>query len=366
MRPEILDRLVCAKHLFLLRSESLDRGGPYAAGLAVLTFQDSVEMLLRTIAEHFHAPIKDQASFNQVLDDVETTCNHSLTHRSALIQLNRSRVNFKHLGLAPRDEDARKFRNDLEGFFPSVLKATVDLRFDELSMASLVRHRRTANWLRKAEQFLSAGEFESSIDASAVAFAVFQRSQRERSHGSSLESILRDAEPRGRSSERIHPGVYRLAEAVEKKIDKFRDQLELVSRGIDYDQYRRFVDLTPSVSMVMAGLLHIESWRRRDVCSYENALFCSSFATKTLLKLQEAYQPRDFFKAPATARFRVTQKGSIVVWPDDQSGEVIREVELGEELVGGNEILDQPGYVAIVQDDECAYLPTDCVARIDT
>src|SRR5690242_2497770 len=173
MRQELLDRLVCAKYLFLLGIESLERGGAYSAGQAVLTFQDSVELLLRTIAEHFHAQIRDQASFNQVLDDVEKIANCRLTYRSALLQLNRVRVDFKHHGLTPNAENVRKFRHDLEGFFPDVLNSTLGVRFEALSLTSLVRHRRTANWLSKGEYHLESGEFEESLSATAVALALF-------------------------------------------------------------------------------------------------------------------------------------------------------------------------------------------------
>jgi len=365
MRPEILDRFVCAKYLFLSGIESLDRGGPYAAGLAVLSFQDAVELLLRTIAEHFHAPAKENAAFNQVLDDVEKACGQSLTHRTALIQLNHSRVKFKHHGLLPRDEDARKFRNDLEGFFPSVLKSTVDLRFDELSLASLVRHTRTGNWLRKAEQLLSVDNFEDSIEASAISFAVFQHTQQARHDWHSLESALRASESRGRSDHHLHPGVYRLAEEVEKKVAKLHEQLDLVSRGIDYDQFRRFTDLTPNVSLSAAGILWIVDRRSRDASTYDNALFCTSFVTRFLLKLQDVYRQQEYFRAPTTAQFRVIQKASIIVWPGDKNGdETIREVDPGAELVGYDEKLDKPGYVAIVQDDECAFIASECVERI--
>jgi hypothetical protein len=284
-----------------------------------------------------------------------------------LIQLNHSRVKFKHHGLLPRDEDAKKFRNDLEGFFPQVLNSTVNLHFDELSLSLLVRHRRTSNWLRKAEHTLSAGNFEASMTASAVAFAVFQDSQRPEYDGPSLEASMRASEPRGRSANPIPAGVYKLAENIEKKLVKLEQRMEMISRGVDHDQYRRFVDLTPIVNLSAAGTLWIVERGAYGANTHDNALFCSSFVTGTLLKLQDAYRRR----SPASARdaaapqFRVVKKGAIIVWPGDQNGdEVIREVEPGDVLVSFNERLDKPGYVSVVQDDECAFVATECVERI--
>jgi hypothetical protein len=63
---------------------------------------------------------------------------------------------------------------------------------------------------------------------------------------------------------------------------------------------------------------------------------------------------------------RVVRKGPIIVWPGDKNGdETIREVELGAELIGYNEKFDKPGYIAIVQDDECAFIASECVERSD-
>lgn len=177
-------------------------------------------MLLRAISEHFHANIKDQAAFNQVLDEVEQAAELQLSHQTALNQLNRARVNFKRLGLAPRNEGARKFRNDLEGFFPSILNSARGIKFDELSLASLVKHTRSSNWLRNAERLLAKGDYEDSIQASAIAFAEFRSSYRTPSDISSLEHVLSKSEPRGRSDNPIAPEVYELARAIEERLKK--------------------------------------------------------------------------------------------------------------------------------------------------
>lgn len=363
IRPEILDRFVCAKYLFYLGSEALDRSGPFSAGQAVLTFQDAVEMMLRTIAEHHHAPIKEHAAFNSIVDEVEKATGQTLTHKTALNQLNRSRVNFKHHALAPRDEDVRKFRTDLEGFFPTVMKATMGLDFDQLSMATLVRHRRAANWLRNAETHLAHDEFEKSMEASAVAFAVFRSRQQDGHSRSSLESVLRNAEPRGRSDERIHRGVYDLAERLEKMIGELHLQIEDLSSGIDRHELHRFTDLVPKVFLSEAGTLHIGSRRRSDLHTYENALFCVAFATRTLLKLQDRYQPSPGF-APDSV-YRVVQKGSMVVRPGKEPIEEIREVESGEELLGWYRNSGFQGFVAVLQDGDCAYVSETCLEKIE-
>ncbi len=66
---ELIDRLVCAKYLFMRGIELLERSGTYADGLTVLHFQDAAEMCLRVIAEHLHCSIKENIAFNQIRTD---------------------------------------------------------------------------------------------------------------------------------------------------------------------------------------------------------------------------------------------------------------------------------------------------------
>lgn len=226
MQQELLDRLVCAKYLFESGTQLLERGAPYAAGLAVLNFHDAVELVLRTIAEGVGASVKERATLFETMDEIDKASGKALPYRVELSQLNRVRVQFKHAGLVPRDDVARKLRGDLEGFFLSVFPTYVSLEYHALSLASLVKHLRCANWIRKAEKLLADDEWSESVEASATAFAIYIAAQREYSHEQSLESILRQTETRGPSAHPIQRGVYDFAKAVDKRLKDLRQQLD--------------------------------------------------------------------------------------------------------------------------------------------
>jgi hypothetical protein len=366
MRQELLDRLVCAKYLYLLGAESLDRGGPYAAGQAVLTFQDAVELLLHTIAEIFHTPIKDQATFSHLLDEVARSAGKPLTHRAALLQLNRVRVDFKHHGLLPNEDNVKKFRRDLEGFFPNVLESMLGLSFDGLSLVSLIRNRRAANWLAQGESFIGSGNFDESIDATAVAFAVFLTANRHvlNDDDHSLESQIRSV---GRRNEGLPETVRVLATELDKRFRDLGETLTLVSCGVDLNQYQRFKDLVPHVSLSMAGTIHRgHTSRPRTLDTHESAQFCSTFALTTMLKLQGVYSRYGPVLHYKSVPLRVLQSSPIVVWPDETPSEVIRTAEPGEILQSwGAPHSDMPGFVAISQDFECAFVPAANVKRIE-
>jgi len=142
LSKELLDRLICSKYIFHKGVDIIERGGPYSSGLGVLHFQDAAEMVLRIIAEHLHCSLKESAAFNQIIDSIDSVGDKKIFHRSALNQLNKARINFKHFGLEPKREDAIKFRRDLEGFFPNVLKSFLNIEFHLISLtrASSVRY----------------------------------------------------------------------------------------------------------------------------------------------------------------------------------------------------------------------------------
>ena len=129
-------------------------------------------MLLRIAAEHLHASLKEQAAFAQVIEAVETASSTALTHRSSLNQLNKARVNFKHFGLLPTDDDVTKLLLDMDAFFPEASRVLLGVDLATVSLRHLVGHRRTENWLAIADANVESGEYDDAIAAAAIAFAV--------------------------------------------------------------------------------------------------------------------------------------------------------------------------------------------------
>jgi hypothetical protein len=363
MRQELLDRLVCAKYLFEAGADLLERSAPYAAGLAVLNFHDAVELFLRTVGEDVGASIKERASLSEAMDEIDKASSKTLPYRVALSQLNRVRVQFKHAGLAPRDDVARKLRGDVEGFFLSVFPTYVLLEYHEVSLVSLVKHRRCANWIRKAEKFLANDRWSDSVEASATAFAIYASAQRTQSHHRSLERIMRQTEPRGQSKNPIQPGVYDLAKAVEKRLESLDEQLDWLSLRIDREGLRQFDDLTPTVNLAVSGKLWSNETRSRE-STEADAVFCCNFVLDTVLKLQNRYQPESRFEG-AWRRFRVLEAASIVLHLDGSTIEEIRKAEVGETLRSyATENHDSPGTIAVLQDGDTAYISADAVEEI--
>lgn len=353
----LLERLVLCKYLVTQARLALSSAAPFSAGLALGNAQDAIELFLRVLLEHFHASVKEQAAFNQLLDTLEAELPSPLTHRTALNQLNKARVNFKHFGLEPRREDAEKLLADVETFLPSACQQYLGLDYGTLSLASAIGHLRTENWLRLAEERLQGGDFLGSIDASAAALAVFQRKIGIRPARTQLDRYGR--------LHRSNDDLSELVRAAEAEFDSIRSELDLILSGMNLAHYRVFRRLSPSVVFSMAGTVRIGRYHGDTVTpTREHAALCLSFVVDTALALKRTHLPGRFAARPPklTGRVEVIASGDIVVYPGDQ--EILRPANVGEVLPAA-EGSRSDGYVAVLLDDEVAFISQACVRAVD-
>jgi len=355
--PDLKKRLICSKYLFINGVDTIQNGTPFNAGFAILNFQDSVELFLRVIAEYTNTKINKQVTFNNLIDKInEKNSNNQLTHTSQLNQLNNSRVSFKHVLLEPRLEDVKKFRNDLESFFQTASQSFFNLDFNRLSLVSLVKHRRSENFLYQAENDIINGDYVDSQINATIAFEVFRRYCKkiydENSHyrfDSDFQHFNED-------------NVKAFAKGVEDTFTYHERLLSLLSNGVSILDYKKFERFTPKVNITMAGTFNLNksTWDTEKYCNYENSLFCVNFVTNYILQLQKNHLEPHRNYISKYVKYKVISDSNIIVFPVDNP-EIIRVAKKGEIIKSyehNKEIVDN-GYIQILQDNEIAYIEND-------
>ena len=355
---ELLDRLICSKYLYHKGIETLNSKGPFSSGVAVLHFQDSIEMALRVIAEFLHCSLKENESFQQIIEKIDKHGENKIPSRIALNQLNKARVNFKHFGLEPKFEDSTKFMYDIENFFPIALKTFLDIEFNSISLANLIRHQRTENHINKAKQLLDDGKFSESIAESAVALKIF------RVH------FNKEAD-RYRSDSFLHfkcndDKLDDWARNVDNAIEEIHSQLNLITLGINVADYRKFIRYTPQIQYSMAGTYHIVyySFGKPVEPTKDIALFCHRFVIDAILIMLSNQLSLRYAMLKCERKYKTTQETPIIVWPCDNP-EIIKLANKGEIISATRESLDKPGYIAIIQDEDVAYIEKVAVVELD-
>ncbi len=349
-RP-LLERLVVTKYLVTQAAATLGSSAPFSAGIAVGQLQDAVELFLRLLGEHLHAQVKEKMAFDQVVETINAAIGTPLSHRTALVQLNKARVNFKHFGLDPRLEDAQKLLQDMQFFLPTTCSAHLGVDYETISIASLVGYLRTENWLRKAEGRLSEGDYSQAVDFAAIALATFQR------------HLATEIEPIRLDRFGSHADLRDLIDSIQDEFHELYSTIDLMLTGASLAQYRLFRQFAPRVAFTMANTFFLSERGFYDTPpTSQQVSACLSFALDAILALKKAHVPREGLRRPApeTRPVQVLKEANVVIYPGDE--EVIKAVGPGDQLlVAGTH--SKSGFAIVVFDDELFFVDPAALAH---
>lgn len=373
---ELIDRLVCAKKLYRRGIQILSEPSTFSSGMAVLNFHDATEILLRVIAEYFDLQISDHEGFHSIVGKVNKEAQERglppLTNTSGLNQLNQARVNFKHYTLENKAKHATKFKLDLEVFFKTTLDDYLALDFSTLSLADMVEHTRTSNWLHKAESYLEDSNIYEACACSAIALKIFRNYKHTPKLWDTFNGIERDLRKFDR---KVSGGVAKLAEAVEEKLSKIRDHIDVLYDGIDPLKYKKFKSFTPEVLISMANTIERPKFNKENLLSEiekehmpqitnDIAVFCCDFALDTILELQSQSFPPKFDINYDKIIYETISKTSIYIYPSSE--EVVDTVNKGVTLERSKRLEEShdEDFVKITFDKDEAYVKKEDVKEI--
>ncbi|MBZ0097770.1 MAG: hypothetical protein K8F30_01720, partial [Taibaiella sp.] len=318
--PPLIKRLVATKMLFDKARDHVASESPFSEGLGVLALQDSIEMFLRVLAEFLHAEIRDKMAFEQLLDRVSEKVVGGLTFRSSLVQLNKSRVSFKHYGLQPNREDLEKLLNDARQFIERTAREVLSINLFEITLLELVDHTRTRNWLRMANEKLQSGDYHDSIKCSAIALGAFKHGQTD----STNKLTFHDSESWENES---YGGTLR--ELRGNQLVQ-QEMLSLLVCGISIEEFNRFDALRPNVQFSWGGTFYISGTNESDVIDVRDAEFTLKFVLEYILRLRKFLLPRELkFRGKPTLAVRVLEPTELLVSHDIEA-EVIKAVKVGD------------------------------------
>lgn len=347
----LLERLLFAKALFI-QGEKLSTSLDFASeNLAVLCFQDSVEMCLRVVAEHLNAAVAPQENFVSLIDKIDKSGQNlpgcpAVPLRSALLQMNDARVGFKHRGNPVAASSLRKWSTDTARILEETSRSFLGVDFRSVSPSTLIRHVRTRRLVASAERYREAGDISHSILESTRAFEVCLASALPFDESGAAAFL-----GRGGSSTQQRD----LVEALKSIDEKF----EILAYGIPMADYYRFKDLTPTMSRTYGEHWFRGQWRAQGRIDEESAKFCTEFVTTCALEIQrrQRLRPEKKVKRPETHSTQVLEVAEIVFVPCDYP-ERIRVVQPGDNVEAAKEPSSAyPDHVAVYADEEWGYIP---------
>jgi hypothetical protein len=180
--PSTMRRLAIVKYLYTQGLEQERKGGPLA-GLALLPLHDAVELFLQVAAEiaaetHALAMTPKQRAEFMAYWDAFSEAGLPLPYRERMGLFNKARVEVKHRGLLPIQQQIEDFRSTVTAFLSDVTPKVFQIDFDSISLSSLVRADDVRSNLQAAETAVEAGEFSEALEQAAKAFHLSLRNHR--------------------------------------------------------------------------------------------------------------------------------------------------------------------------------------------
>jgi hypothetical protein len=279
----LIKRLALIKYLYSIGLEQ-SRQVETIASFSILSFQDSIEMFLKLIAEHKN--IKSE-KFNFLDYWVHIP---ELTLLESMRNLNARRVNIKHKGLLPSKSDIEISRVNTTDFFDQNVIIQCGIDFKEISLLSLISYENVRLLLDDAQKALNISQNETCIEKVAFAFYELLNTYEK----SKLNTFRHSPFFIGKSLN-FNKSFHR--EYVDKKMEDFfinvkesieemQKAIKIISFGIDYKRFVKFKTLTPNIIKSTDGIL-IGGSRFKKKWTKENCQYCIDFVLESSLKLQE-------------------------------------------------------------------------------
>jgi hypothetical protein len=350
-----LAKLALARQLLTRAASAANERGPLGPAIGVSLSQDALELLMTTLVEHHQVPVSRRTTFDQLIEEAKRLTPSAMSQR--LQQVNNARIGFKHHGILPDAELAKKLIAFSSTCADDICREGFGTSLWSVSSTRLVPNSRIRNHLNDSQRHLDASNFEDSICAASVAYAltfgglVSSRGRPEprlRLSSSSDLSYRRGVE--GAISE-LTSTVARDLEDVYGEIERLSDQVHSLKVGIDLDQLDRFEALAPTVRLTRAKGYSIVWMKKPSSFTLDDAEFCFDFAFDAILR----FRPRAI---PTSESHRVTvlRQTEIVIPQPHGPPEVIGLAECGQSFARPARPVDVTGYLQIVFEAASAYV----------
>jgi len=284
--PDLMKRLIYSKYL-LNRARLLQQeGNELACAEAILTAHDSVEMLIRVIAEFVNA--KQSERFMEQLRLIEKETGKEPPCMAAMDRLNHLRVSFKHKGNLPHPANVAELMPSVTDFCPAVTSQYLGLDYETVSLAELIQNAGARAKVKEAEAAKTADKIRDAICALRMAFDILHDEAREKCKSILIRGV--DA-PGFEFLPRVGKAISSLAkifklEALTLAVHQLVETVNGMLLGIEPAKFRRFSEITPFPSY-RGFQRNVEYlWRpKRPELRPEDFDFCHEFVIDFALRL---------------------------------------------------------------------------------
>ena len=281
-------RLAIIKYLYLMGCETLLKGSFISKSTCILNFHDSVESFLVLVAEIVGIQ-KTKLNFLEYFDEIKRNDAESreLSHKMQMKKLNKIRVNFKHMGIMPNEEECNSLRISINDFFVENVPKFCSLDFDQISLANSIQDDEIRTLVQESEVLLNKKDYSGCLFCLGKAFYKLNREcQQDRRHSPVFLQKKVDLFEAG-LPRRMQDDVARIIQPVYGPI---AEKINIIILGIDYLKYAKFKCLTPRFQMMANGDIssvhRMNEYDTKFNVNRGNTEFCYFFMIDATLKIE--------------------------------------------------------------------------------
>ena len=272
---------------------------------SVLTLHDTAELFLQVVAEHRGVNMPRFVAFPEywkLLDPAKDPNGVTLSGERPMMRLNDLRTAFKHHGTMPRASEIDRACTDVRAFLEANTLSVFGMPFDTIDMAEVIPQAGVRDKVRAATGAAADSNLMEAMGLLAEAydelfgipgptvpsgiprFGDTIRPISDRDMSGALRPATGD-----RTWRPIGSNPQLLGSAIAKQMNATREMqlaMQVMALGLDYRQFARFRQLTPSIVYFMDG--HSE---RRTGTGYTPTSadfeFCRQFVITAALRIAE-------------------------------------------------------------------------------
>jgi len=292
---EINKRLSIIKYLYMLGCDALLNGSSISKSTCVLNFHDAVESFFVLVSE-ISGVTKRNLNFMDYFEEIKLADagaqGRELTHKIQMEKLNKLRVNFKHMGILPNEEECNNLRTSLDDFFGENTPKFCGVDFDKISLANAIMNRDVRQLVSEAEALIKDKDYPGCLSKLGRAFYTLIAESKNKTKTVFGESAIFLPD----KVDLFRAGLgFNMQHDVEGIInpayEPLAEALNIIILGIDYKKYAKFKWLTPYFYKVISGDL-IEGNRPREFDSRfnvncKNSEFCYLFVIEAALRIEK-------------------------------------------------------------------------------
>jgi hypothetical protein len=277
----VLRRLSYAKRIYMHGVEHRENGTQVDLALAILNFDNAIEMLLSVALEFLRGSSEDtfQGILNNFLIEIQKKQLKVKISETGIKNLHLARNKVQHDGIIPCPENLKTYQNLTEQVLAECIKGVFDVEFQDVSLGMLIQNKDLGELYHIAEQKFLSKDFRNSLIYCVATFETAKNLEQDKLYGSGI--------------------TYRLPKGFEVIVD----ELEILKLGLDYKKYQKYREISTVLEPRSRFLRYVRPGKITDeivrVISEkiapsldkaskeklaEHARFCLEFTIESILK----------------------------------------------------------------------------------